>query len=634
MIWQIELLFGEWPLDEIKNISFNEDKSLFFIGTFFGELFVIDTETGYIKRSAFPHQFREFKTSDSGNTFLLEVLEGERVFSHQIYQVEEKCIQPMSSFSTSLETQFQKFIDFENPLEDSFLSFLIGVLSNEELVKKNSKLILPLLWKVLLSSPDLYLDLHSRYASLKLLPPFPAVFINDENQDQVKKALRSIFETQIQFRHSQMSQWDFVKNLELVLYVLSEEKQDFYIEKITESISNGAGIRVTLFQNVFQSKLFYVIYSHVKSWFGRGYTPVSDITVARKKNSFLTLILSSEPIKNTDSIKTPFGIHYFVLEDLSRDLSVSEFEAGKELVNDSVEWTLHQGASYRADLKINIQEKWDKNFVLTQASGPNYKNVWQDQKMTGLIIIGSSLRSFSKNLLENYLAYFKSAGFQFSSLSVPDFQPFLKEKIGSCELDYFLKESHSDGDERNVFRFDSVNSVLKGIRRTEEGQTEVVYLAFPKPFHFGKPETALFSNLDLAELIQQRAEKGCGEITYFNTSCWSHVKARYEIESVYSPLLLNIPSKSLSDTFLNQEGDAIRELIESYRKGLNFEGFRKSLEKNEGYKSGKINRYLFPDEREYYDTIFKHISIPLKISIDLKRKEGDIWKSISPDEAL
>ena len=59
--------------------------------------------------------------------------------------------------------------------------------------------------------------------------------------------------------------------------------------------------------------------------------------------------------------------------------------------------------------------------------------------MTGLVVIGSSLRSFSKTLLKNYLSYFEDQGFQFSPLSVPDFQPFLKEKIEECELDYFLR---------------------------------------------------------------------------------------------------------------------------------------------------------------------------------------------------
>ena len=201
-------------------------------------------------------------------------------------------------------------------------------------------------------------------------------------------------------------------------------------------------------------------------------------------------------------------------------------------------------------------------------------------------------------------------------------------------MDYFLKESHSDGDERNVFRFDRVNIVLEGTRQTETGQTEVVYLAFPPPLFPGERETLLFSNLELAELVKQREDKGCGEITYFNTSCWSHVKARYEIESVNSSLLLNIPSKSLSFTFVNKEGDAIRELIQAYRNELDFDGFRKSLKKNEGYQSGKINQYMFPDERKYHDSIFQHISIPLKIQIHLEREESGIWIPISPDEAL
>ena len=75
-----------------------------------------------------------------------------------------------------------------------------------------------------------------------------------------------------------------------------------------------------------------------------------------------------------------------------------------------------------------------------------------------------------------------------------------------------------------MFRFDRFNSVLKGVRQTEERQIEVLYLAFPKPFHFGDRETVLFSNLELADLIKQREQKGCGEITYFNTSCWSMLK--------------------------------------------------------------------------------------------------------------
>ena len=43
---------------------------------------------------------------------------------------------------------------------------------------------------------------------------------------------------------------------------------------------------------------------------------------------------------------------------------------------------------------------------------------------------------------------------------------------------------------------------------------------------------------------------------------------------------------------------------------------------------------MFPDERRYTEEIFDHISIPLKIKIDLEIENEDGWESISPDEAL
>ena len=626
------------PHEEVNHISLNEDKNLAFIGTVLGDLFVLNGETGHIRRHFFGALFRNVKVSDSGNTFLLE--DKDRISSdrkyYKIHQIQEKCVEPVSSFTGDLESQLQQWTHQGNPTDDKLLAVLTGILQKEELTKKYSKPIQALLWKIFLHFPLLYSELHLRYPSLQSLPPFPISLIEDEKTGvQARTALISLLDSQSQFLHTRLFHWNFISKLGLLFSLLEDQEKDFYIEKITISLSNGATKSEALFQDVFQSKIFYVIYSHVKSWFGKDYEPVSDITVVRKSKGFQTVILSSEPIQNQASIETDFGIHYATVEDFSQELSVTETKPGQEIVNDLIEWSLLNGPSYRAQLQIHVQDNYIEPSLPVKKEGPDYESIWQDQKMTGLVVIGSSLRSFSKTLLENYLAYFENQGFQFSSLSVPDFELFLKEKIGGCELDYFLKESHSDGDERNVFRFDRRNSVLKGVRQIEEGRAEVIYLAFPKPFHFGDRETLLFSNLELAELIKQREKKACGEITYFNTSCWAHVKARYEIESVNnSSLFLNIPSKSLSDTFLNQEGDAIRELLSAYRNQLDFNGFRESLKKNEGYLSGKLNQYIFPDERRYYNSIFQHIKIPLKIQIDLERKKTEEWVILNPDEAL
>ena len=83
----------EQDLGEIKHISFNEDRSLNFIGTVFGDLFVIDVDTGGIKRYSFGQQFRGAKISDSGNTFLLEHLEGGDAY-YTTHRVRQLCVEP------------------------------------------------------------------------------------------------------------------------------------------------------------------------------------------------------------------------------------------------------------------------------------------------------------------------------------------------------------------------------------------------------------------------------------------------------------------------------------------------------------------------------------------------------------
>ena len=625
----------EKDLDEFKYVAFNKDRSLAFIGTVLGDLFIIDVNNGEMKRYFFGEQFRDIKISDSGGTFFLKHERNENTY-YRTHRFQQTCVQPMDPSAVDIEKKLMEFIALDNPADESFLAFLTGILQDEEVVKKHSELIQSLLWNIFLHYPVLYLDLSSRYQSLELLPPFTMAFLFDNPgiRDQVKKSLNSVFELQTRFSHTRFSDWSFVNPLKPLLHVLSKTQRDIYIERITESISNGATMVIPLFKDVFQSKLFYVIYAQVKAWFGLDSKPVSDITIVRGKKSFSTVILSSKPIENYPSIETDFGIHYALVKEFSRELSIDGIFSGMNVVDGFVQWSLlGEQTAYRAHVKVNIQDQYEVRWLVDR-TGPDYEGVWKDQKMTGLIVVGSSLRSFSRTLLENYRSYFKKQGFQFSEINVPDFKPFLEKTIGQCEIDYFLKESHSDGDERNVFRFDRVNSVLKGVRSTEQGREEVVYLAFPKPFYFKDRKTSLLSNLDLAELVSQREKRGCGEITYFNTSCWSHVKARYEIESVNSPLFINIPSISLSDTFLDQEGDAIYELVHSYRNGLDFKGFRKSLEKNEGYRSGKVNRYIFPDEKRYSDSIFEHISIPLRIQIDLQREKEGVWESISPDEAL
>ena len=339
--------------------------------------------------------------------------------------------------------------------------------------------------------------------------------------------------------------------------------------------------------------------------------------------------LPSDPIEGHSDVSTDFGLHYALIEEVGH--KELESKAGTTL-DRLIEWDLSGGKSYRAKVNVHVRN----NYSLGRATTPDYHSIWKDYKMVGVVVIGSSLRDFTGQLTEQYLSYFKEEGFQFSATEDTDLKAFLLDRIGNCEVDYFLKESHSDGDERNVFRFSRGNHIVRGLRYKEGGLIEVVYIIFPRTLN---PEedslgTDLLSNKELGQAIAEREARNCGQVTYFNTSCWSHVKARYEIEAVNSFLFLNIPSMNLSDTFANTEDNALRILLDSYRNGLDFEAFRKALVANRGYRSDSRNNYIFPDEALYGQKILSHIFVPLDIQIQLERREGETWKTINPDEAL
>ena len=464
--------------------------------------------------------------------------------------------------------------------------------------------------------------------------PFPPdLFAASGVSAKAKESLTALLDFKIRPRHTLFNDWTVLYSLGPLLAMLSEERSAFYMEKITESVSNGLTRSSTLLKNVFQSKVYYIVHSHVKNWFGQEYQAVSDVTITRKENALTTVVLSSEPIVDHPSHEIDHGMHYALIEDASQKVTPEQAAQNAQLFDDTIQWTLVGGNNYRAHIQISVKENSPASLV-TANPGPDYEGVWQDQKMVGAIVIGSSLRGFSRTLLEHYLSYFRSEGFEFAPLAVENFKTFFLQQVADCQIDYFLKESHSDGDERNILRVDLHNNIAKGIRQGEDGRQEIIYLVFPKAYSLRARETALISHRELGQAMRERVRKSCGEVTYFNTGCWAHVKARYEIESVHSPLFINIPSSTMAETFLNREGDSIRELIHSYRNGLDFKGFRNSLKKNRGYVSRQLNRYLFPDEKAYETSILQHIPIPLTLDIQLERKRGGQWQPIDPDEAL
>ena len=681
----------DFDVNEVCHFSFNKERNLAFLNTIWGDLYLIDVETGFVRRRFVGRCLDQVKISALGGTILFQ----DRHRNKIAQRFEEICFDPKMAAQPDIQRILSQVAEMDDLRNASFLNVPAAFASGAG--ESHPELALQALWGLLRHSPLLFYHFYRYFPSLDRLSAFVDSHRDLDPKRKARLRVNSLFLLKFLITEnpiSRLTDWKFLALLRPFLNTLSERDRDQYIEEITVSITNGATTSIPLFRDVFQSKLYYTVQGHVKELFGLKRQPVSDITIVRTKNldevraqilrsrrqienhslpegiaesspvsgegepnagemreadfgqEFLNppsagsssarslivpLILASDPIQAVPDISTDFGIHYALVERGIRPV-LKQAEAGGKILDDLVEWNLSNGKYYRAGL--SVWTDYIKNGIIAASQGPDYDSVWWDHKMVGLVILGSSLRGFSRTLVEEYLSYFQEQGFQFSQTETSNLKTFLLEGIKNCEVDYFLKESHSDGDERNIFRFDRVNHIAQGVRYGDQGRIEVVYIVFPPPFQFQEVKTDLLSNLELGQAMRERELQGCGQLTYFNTSCWSHVKARYEIEAVNSSLFLNIPSTSLSDTFLNIKGEAIHSLLHSYRNGLNFAGFRKELENNEGYKSRKSNLYIFPDERAYHEAVFEFIHVPLKIQIKLERKDGNRWQALDPDEAL
>ena len=635
-LYQRKVIF-EIPRDDACVISLLPNSSLTYVVDLLGTLFIVDMESGAVRRFfGFEEQCsveNGFMAAEGG-----ALLGINRQGKHTAYKWDERCVVPASSFLPDRETVLRELSGADDITETSRLSQLTALLGAEVTDQKYPALLRDVMWNVLSRSSNLYLALHRHYPHLTLLPveDLPLALRGDDGdfQERLRSGVESLLDvTTSTIRYTRLSDWDFLRMLKPLLRRLPEEKKDHYMERITVSVSNGAAKEIPLLQDVFQSKIYYAAYGHVKEIFGLQRRPVSDVTVIRKLKSFSTIILASDSITGeAASVATEFGLHYAVPEEAGRQDLDKALEKTPVVFDDFVEWRLPGENRYRARIRVSAGNQIN---TFVSPTTPHYDSIWRDHSMTGVIIVGSSLRGFSSILVEEYLSYFEGEGFQFSGAEKDeDLKTFLLTKMKNCEADYFLKESHSDGDERNVFRFDRLNYIVRGVRYGDEGRIETVYLVFPRHLGAKEENTDVFSIAELKEAVAVRELKGCGQLTYFNTSCWSHVKARSEIEAVNSPLFLNIPAINLSDTFLNSETSAIRILLDSYRRGRDFKGFRSALQANKGFQSGNRDRYIFPDEAVYRDKIMMHILTPLEIHVQLEKQEGGKWQKKEPDEAL
>lgn len=500
------------------------------------------------------------------------------------------------------------------------LPLFLSMLKSKEFRQHRMAEVASVLSNILATSPLLYESLLEEFPWLseKIFAPEmkPRCRSIDEEQ-KISQAVQNYLNYLLELNgeRTKFSVWKKLRPLTPVLAAFNADKKEEYIYQITNAIADAASDSREL-HGIFHSKLYYFAKEAVNPLFGEKKHLFTDATVEREGQTVLPHILATEMIDGDSATETDFGFFEKRMPPilLPADAHPGSFEKRH------LHWKSGD-LSYSAELQINVLEsiklKDRKDFAPAE--------LWKDGKLTGVIITGTNLRGIAANVMDQYLGYYRDQGFRFSSRpeELPDVDSFLQDAVESGSMDYLIKEAHSDGDEKNVFRFDSQARILTGVRDVpgEADKKEVIHLVFPDA---DSQKTHLLSNDQFGEWVRTREAKGQGPVVYFNTSCWSDKKAVCEIEATHSDALINIPTSTVAYTFANHPSNAEFLLLDSFRRGGSFQQTRKALEQNPEYRQDKGNVFLFPDEDRYKSRITDILKVPIHTQIVVRDNQGRV----------
>ncbi len=419
----------------------------------------------------------------------------------------------------------------------------------------------------------------------------------------------------------------FIRPLHNYFRPLSVAQLDTYSGDLTESLADAADLEFT---GIFKSMIYKFCEEYINPMFWIPLHPVTDITTIKTPFQIEPVILGTAPISGDRSTKTSFGFYAKRLPviDIPKDA-----KAGDVIVKNSIiPWTQdeHQ-LEARMDLQV-IDKSIDP--VIPPIKKFNYKRLWKDKKLTGMVVVGSNLVAEDKSTIEGYEEYFKQMGFKFEvqNTYTKDLKSYFSDKIASGEVDYFIKEAHSDGDERNLFRINTRAKIVKAWAMRENGYQEVVYLVIPTKSYVDQYDdpanTVEITNDEFGKMIEAREKAKQPPLVYLNASCWSVSKMINEIESAYSKDLIEIPSTMPVDMFENKPSNAEYGFLTGFRAGETMSRIRMRMRMNPDYVHATGNTFLLPDDPEIKTLVNDVLKPPVKINVILT-KDG---KAYSIDE--
>lgn len=352
---------------------------------------------------------------------------------------------------------------------------------------------------------------------------------------------------------------------------------------------------------VFSSKIYYFSEYNFQRHFGLPSKDMTDFTVVRNNNQLRVLQLGRDAFPGAK--ESPSGVFVKELGSIPTDSIKSDSRTEK------YKWK-YASKEYLGELSID-KIIFDESHMALNKS-PDYKDMWKDKEFRGVVVAGSNLGSITQSVMNEYLEYYMENGFTFEPTQEnSDMLNYMKEKVqGKGQMDYFIKEAHSGGDEKTMFDIAKTGKIMVGAKQVGD-RKEIVELIFPAKVG---GENVSLHNEDFGAWAREREKNGGSELLYLNTSCWSATKAVYEIPAAATKKLVNIPTTSMVTTFVNHGGNIMRNLVEGVRTEKSYEGIRELLANNPEFKAGTGNKVIFPDENDYRTRIVDQLKTPISLN--------------------
>jgi hypothetical protein len=386
-------------------------------------------------------------------------------------------------------------------------------------------------------------------------------------------------------------------------------------EQLKDGIRLIASQRAARLQRVYQSfyspRLFQFYKEQVRQELGLSYIPLKDIDYLKDQQGVKYFVLSVDRPADMAGVQMRDGV--YIKNIFQARAPVATDRLGANLGSTTLEWE-EGGKNYKAVLAANAG-KGAEEFA-PNIERLDYAGMWKDKKLTGLIFAGSNMGSGDAGahyVMNEYKSYYRSKGFRFSQpKEIKNFEKYIGEEIRNGQLDYIVKEAHSQGGSASLVRLSKEGQIATGRKKLADGKEEVVNIFYPNQRNMQtKTQDFLFSTV--AEDIAERSRLGGKQLFFLDTSCSGIYPACALATTTQDPNLVVAGSNMGLSTFTDTPESPIYHVLEGLRKGKAFSQIKEAMVQHNAEDDGI---YIFPHEAQWTQAVHSGNNRAIEVKAD------------------